>query len=116
MDFAHHLQSPNTYEQSKNHGVAPTETSDGHGYDDLRWVTGTGQYGMGTGAKILPCDVPIPVSMGDGSVTSLVRSDMSAFRHLTNSMERVKMTRVGLGCCAYPLNRYVVCSLSLYFH
>jgi hypothetical protein len=79
--------------------------SDGHGYDDPRRVTGTGQYGTGTGAKILPRDVPVPVSTGDGSVTGLVQSDMSAFstrRHLTNSMERVKTMRVGVGPLCLP--------------
>jgi len=63
--------------------------SDGHGYGIPWWVTGTGCYGTGTGAKISPCDVPIPVLAGDGFVTCVM---FQHSHHLTAQWQQAPTT------------------------
>jgi hypothetical protein len=66
--------------------VIATTCSDGHGYGDPSWVMGMGHYGTGMDVKILPHDVPIPVWVGDGSVTDLVWATCHRFRHSRSSL------------------------------
>ena len=62
--------------------------SDGHGNANPCGIAGTGVTGMGTDEKKITCDVPVPVLVGDGSVTRSVRTLM----HLLDTLHHLSTT------------------------